>query len=282
VVRLPSLLRKLPCRANIADMRKTLIVVGVLSALGLRPTLGHAAHREAKDREANERAAKRACLNGDATKGVQILTDLYIESNDPTYLYNQGRCYEQNNRYEDAIGRFREYLRKVNGSSSSDNADAASAEKHIADCESLLGKKVAEPTTPAAAPVAASSAEPQPAPVLQSPPTLTAQPQPPSAEPSCALCKVGVTTAAVGGAALIAGLVLNLKANSMIGDTESRYSASAYSSAKDYKTMSEISYGAGAALVVGGAVLYFLGANSTPVVATAGNHYAGVAFQGAF
>jgi tetratricopeptide (TPR) repeat protein len=244
----------------------------------------------AANRESKERAAKRACLNGDVTKGLKILTDLYIESKDPTYLYNQGRCNEQNNRYEEALGKFREYLRKVDISSDVYKADAQSAEQHIADCEALLGRKVADPAAaPMANPVATPVAPPPPVAAVQPapPPATVVIRQPPSAStvtPSCTLCKVGIATAAVGGAALVTGLVLDLKANSMIGDIESHYSSSTYASAKNYKTISQVGYGAGAALVIGGAVLYYLGASSsqTTVFPTAGNTHAGVALQGAF
>jgi tetratricopeptide (TPR) repeat protein len=94
----------------------------------------------AKDpaKESKERAAKKACLTGDPVKGVELLTDLFIDTNDPTYIFNQGRCYEQSNRYEEAIGRFREYLRKAK---SAPAAERAEAEKHIADCQALSEKK---------------------------------------------------------------------------------------------------------------------------------------------
>ena len=49
--------------------------------------------RHAQNREAQEKAAKKACITGDYRKGVEILADLYVESNDPTYVYNQGRCF---------------------------------------------------------------------------------------------------------------------------------------------------------------------------------------------
>jgi glutamine amidotransferase-like uncharacterized protein len=44
-------------------------------------------------------------------------------------LFNQGCCFEQNNRYEEAIARFREYLRKATDASA---ADKAVVVKHIA------------------------------------------------------------------------------------------------------------------------------------------------------
>jgi hypothetical protein len=46
--------------------------------------------------DARERQAKRACMLGDTKKGVEILTDLYLDTSDATYIFNQGRCYEQN------------------------------------------------------------------------------------------------------------------------------------------------------------------------------------------
>jgi hypothetical protein len=68
---------------------------------------------QAGGRENKERAAKTACLAGDYAKGVALLAELYVSSNnDVTYLFNQGRCFEQNGKYEEAIVRFREYQLK--------------------------------------------------------------------------------------------------------------------------------------------------------------------------
>ena len=58
---------------------------------------------------AMEKAAKKACAMGDAQKGADILTDLLVEFNDPNYIYNQARCYQQNNIFSQASSRFREY-----------------------------------------------------------------------------------------------------------------------------------------------------------------------------
>lgn len=84
-----------------------------------------------------QKAAKRACLAGDYVTGVRILADLFVDSNDPTYLFNQGRCYEQNVRYEEAIGRFNEYLRKTPSLTAAERTDT---EAHIAACEAALGR----------------------------------------------------------------------------------------------------------------------------------------------
>lgn len=96
--------------------------------------------------KALERAAKKACLSGDYTKGVSILADLFVDTNNPTYLFNQARCYEQNLRYVEAAERFREYLRKAPQVGDSEKADV---EKHIADCESAAAARGG--ATPAAA-----------------------------------------------------------------------------------------------------------------------------------
>jgi len=69
----------------------------------------------------------------------------------------------------------------------------------------------------------------------------------------------GVVTASVGGAALVTGIILNLKVNSMSRDLERHYVSSTNSSRETYKTLALVSYGVGAACVAGGALLYYLG-----------------------
>jgi tetratricopeptide (TPR) repeat protein len=100
---------------------------------------------QAREADAKERAAKTACLAGDYVKGVALLSELYVSTNDPVYIYNQGRCFEQNHRYEDAISRFREYLRVGKQISRTDKADA---QKHISDCQGLLAKQGGPSSTP--------------------------------------------------------------------------------------------------------------------------------------
>ena len=103
--------------------------------------------------EVRERAAKKACLIGDTAKGVEILADLFIDTNDPVYIFNQGRCFEQNRLYEDAIARFREFLVKAKNLDPEVKADA---EQHIAACQSYVarneGSRPANPEAGKAAP----------------------------------------------------------------------------------------------------------------------------------
>jgi len=160
-----------------AAMRRLGFSTTVLSVLSivLAAPLAHAAGKEAK-----ERAARKACLSGNYVKGVDLLSDLLIDTNDVNYIFNQARCFEQNSRYTEAAGRFREYLRKASGLSPEDKADT---EKHIADCQALIEPKpTPEPvrvvSTPKSgvAPVdptpAATPAAPSPAPAAMLPAPL--------------------------------------------------------------------------------------------------------------
>ncbi len=100
--------------------------------------------------ESKERAARKACLLGDVAKGTEILADLYVETNNPTYIYNQGRCFEQNGRNEQALLRFKEYERKAQGLS---QADMDALHKKIEDLQVVTGQGKTEPPAPAVAPL---------------------------------------------------------------------------------------------------------------------------------
>jgi hypothetical protein len=257
-----------------------------------------AASVHAASRQAQERTARKACLSGDYMKGVSILSDLFVDTHDPTYIFNPGRCFEQNRRYEDAIARFQEYLRAGTNLGPSDKA---SAEKHISDCQDLLAKQTGQPaaTQAPAAPVQApilqqASAAPPPASVTPRPvPVVLQQMQPqPASAPGSGLRTTGIITASIGGAAVIAGVIFNLKVNSMASDmqnTPGGYSDGKESDRKTYETLGWVSYGVGAACVVTGAILYVVGLKSgsrmsSPValVPTFAPGHAGALLKGAF
>jgi hypothetical protein len=226
----------------------------MLSATGAR----------AAGREAKERAAKKACLAGDTAKGIELLAGLYVDTNNPIFIFNQGRCFEQAHRYEDALSRFREYLVKVVNPSDQDKADT---EKHIAACQSYLASQaaVAQPPVSAEPPkTTAAAAVPLAPPPQPAPATLVVSAKPiPAGDQGSGLRTAGIITASVGGAALVAGVIFNLKVNSMTSDLEqpNNYNRSTDSTRKDYKTLGWIGYSAGAACVATGAVLYYLGWN---------------------
>src|SRR5450759_1222287 len=167
------------------------------------PMLLAAAPAAAANRQAQERAARKACLNGDYAKGVDILTDLFVDTKDPNYIFNQGRCFEQNRRYEDAVGRFDEYLRAAQEDLKPE--DKASAKKHLADCKEKLAEERANSPThpallaspPAVAPPQASRPEPSPEPST----SIIAEPAPQQAAPSTGgrvVLTAGIITGVVG------------------------------------------------------------------------------------
>ena len=63
--------------------------------------------------DAKERKARFECSAGNPAEGVRLLAELWVATGDATWLYNQGRCYEQNGQNNLAATRFREYLRKA-------------------------------------------------------------------------------------------------------------------------------------------------------------------------
>jgi hypothetical protein len=235
-----------------------------------------------------ERAARKACLAGDYAKGVSILSDLFVDTQDPTHIFNQGRCFEQNLRYEEAIGRFQEYLRAGRNLSTSDQA---AAEKHIVDCQELLAKQTAnlQPVAPSPPVVREAPTPPAPAPIG---PVVIQQPAPMPSGGGSGLRTAGIITAAVGGAALIGGVILNVKVNSMASDMESApgsYSPSKESDRKTLQTLGWIGYGVGAACVATGAVLYVVGlrrhsgeSGRLALLPVLGPAQAGAVLQGAF
>jgi hypothetical protein len=113
----------------------------------------------------------------------------------------------------------------------------------------------------------------------------------PAGESRTGLRTAGIITAAFGGAAVVAGVILNLKVNSMASDMQKTngYTDSKDSDRKTYESLGWAGYGVGAACVVTGAVLYYLGArsgstgtSSVAFVPTLAPGQAGAIVKGAF
>jgi len=207
--------------------------------------------------EKRERTARTSCLSGDYAKGVAILSELFVDTRDPTHIYNQGRCFEQNQRYKDAIGRFQEYLRVGRKLSAE---EVSETKKHIADCQQFLGVANTSQRPP---PVAVEP--PSPAPVEV---TVVAAPQPAEATADLGrgMRTAGIIVGAGGVAAVVAGGLLSLKANSLASDMETLdgFSPDRESSQRSYRNLGTAAYGVGAACIVTGGVLYLLGLRKAP------------------
>ena len=215
-----------------------------------------------KPKTGREKAAQKACALGDYQKGVDILADLLVGSDDPNYIYNQGRCYEQNSRWAQAINRFREYLRKDDSLSDSDRADV---ERHIAECEKALAQ-AAQAAPPAAAAPAPVATVQTPTPASASPPakpdvSTKSMPPPSDGSQDKGLRVAGIICAAVGLAAVGTGVGLALETQSMSSDAERSGGGTQAQEdrRKTLETWGWVSYGVGAAAIATGAILYIAG-----------------------
>jgi hypothetical protein len=234
-------------------------------------------------RDVQERAAQKACLTGDTAKGVEILADLFIATKNPTYIYNQGRCFEQARRYDDAIGRFREYLIKATDASDQEKIET---QKHIEACQSYLrseseptpgnaGPKRIQPsiseTGPSDAPTPSGPAEPSRPPAISTiPPPSPASPlvdhrSPGQLEhPGRALRIAGVTTGVVGVLACGTGVAFGLRAKSKDDQSASSsvFDPQLKKDADSARTMAYVFFAVGGAAVVTGTILAVLGWSS--------------------
>jgi hypothetical protein len=240
-----------------------------------------AARGNTRARETQEKAAKKACITGDYQKGVDILGDLYVETNNLTYVYNQGRCFEQNHKWQEALDRFREYERKIPGGSPGLGEDVG---KHIAECQSHLeAEKSAalvptlppEKTPPPAATPSAQASVPAATPAVEaaSPPVDVLASPSVATDQHRGLRIAGYVVGAVGVASLATGVILNLKSRAITKGMydPGRYSADKDSTRRTYETWSWVTYGIGAAGIVAGTTMVLLGMreSSAPPAATA-------------
>jgi hypothetical protein len=201
--------------------------------------------RAQEARDARELQAKEACLGGHPDKGIELLAQLYAETNDPTYIYNQGRCFEQNGRTTDAITRFREYLRKAQNLGPDEKTDL---QKRIDDLEGQSRPAVV------------------PAPAAAGPVTMTSgAPRADETGPSAHAYKVaGVVAGGIGVVSVAFGVVMGLRARSLSNEVTNdakmgSFSQSEYNDGRSAERYEIIGYSVGAAALLGGGFLYFWG-----------------------
>jgi tetratricopeptide (TPR) repeat protein len=202
--------------------------------------------------------ARKECLAGRYQNGIDILAELYARTKDANYIYNQGRCFQQNNRLDEAISRFQEYLRQAPDLAPSELADVRGK---IIECEQLRAQQRRPEASPEPRPAPAPPPVPVPAP---SPPPAPAQP----AAEGRGLRVAGIAGMAVGLVGIGGGIALGLHARKLEGDVESRfrndgtYSRAMAASGSRTVTLERVSYAVGAAALAGGALCYYLGARA--------------------
>jgi tetratricopeptide (TPR) repeat protein len=271
-----------------------LLAAGLVCAFALS-----GAPARAQQVDPRETQAQIECLAGRYQAGVDLLARMFAETQNANYIYNQGRCYEQNGKLDEAILRFREFLLKAKDLSADVKAEANG---HIAACQAMRteregrapGAVPVPPPAPATVPVPPPPATPTPPPAAPTlppaPPPAAAQPvapatvapaptaataaptpavetalgQPSSGGRGASLRTVGIVTGSMGAAALIAGVIFSVETHSISNDVTSdaanrSYSRTTADRGKLFADLQWVGYGVGAAALGCGVVLYYLG-----------------------
>jgi hypothetical protein len=212
--------------------------------------------------------ARRACAAGQVDRGVDLLASIVAESGDPGAVYNQARCYQQNGRTEDALHRFREYLRI---GTTERPSERRKAERFIEELEAELEAKARRVGPPPSTPLPAAAPPPTTEPPPTSNPTETIFPRDAtttSPEPyNSTLRWASYGAGAVGVAGLGFGLYQSLRVLSIEKDLEKAKKnpelfpggvTKLNSDGKDAEIRQWIGYGVGAASAAGATLLYWL------------------------
>jgi hypothetical protein len=223
--------RRVP--VSIAFLLSSIAICGIARA-GDAPPFG-------EDRRPT--AALSACASGDTAKGVAILGELYAESRNPAYVFNQGRCYQKNGQLEQARVRFDEYLRIGVHEPPEDIQRAQGFIKEID--ETLARQRANAPTPVLVTPVQSGEGHAR------------------------ALRTASIILAAVGVAAVGAGVFLSFKVKSTNDSLDQEFAGQLYitdearleqllSDGKAYETWQWVSYGLGVAALAGAATTFVL------------------------
>ena len=135
------------------------------------------AFAEAKSPPDAGQQARIECAAGNYQVGIRLLAELWVTTRKTVWIYNQARCYEQNNQNDLAISRFREYLR-VDTSLSPEDVNAV--KKRIEELQPAGAQP--SPQTAPSAPAQSVSPGPPASLAIASPPperSLTSTPSMP-------------------------------------------------------------------------------------------------------
>jgi hypothetical protein len=228
--------------------------VAALAAL-LAPA-GRAVAQNQTDRQQQQgvrsRQALIACDGGDVAKGVALLADLYAETKDPGHVFNQARCYQQNEQIDPALQRFREYLRV---GTAEPPADIARAQGYVRELEGILAARQAEEQKRAQATAAVAAA---------------AAGQAAGSERRLKVLRVtSIVLGGIGLASLGTGAYLSSRVRSLEGEIEQRFKGQQVvtdnaplkrqlADGGRYETWQWIAYGVGVAAAAGAVTTFAL------------------------
>jgi hypothetical protein len=190
--------------------------------------------------------ARKDCAAGRVDQGVEILAAIIAETGDLNALYNQARCYQLNGRTEEAISRFREYLRQGTEVPADERKRV---EGYINELDGQLEARARQQEVARA--LAARAAAP--APVVVN---------------SAVGRRYRVASLALAGtavAALVAGGYFSLRMGQVSDDLESQWSwtpaefRQRWDDGKNAELAARISYGVAAVAVAGSVTCFVLG-----------------------
>jgi hypothetical protein len=238
-----------------------------------------------------ELRARQDFAAGRYEQALEIFAELYAKTADPIFLRNIARCYQKQNRADEAISNFREYLVKAKKLSPGEREEI---EGFIRDLEaSSTPLKAAEPATPPAAaarvapaaetpPAQTTAPAPHPAATESTPPPASAPARPapgevatrtPDETPQTQVRAKVQTAPRSGGSVSVPGLVLTIAGVAAIGggvafglaarsaatSVASQYDPNRDSAGKRDATLQWVGYGVGAAALVTGVILLVRG-----------------------
>lgn len=239
---------------------------------------GAGAGAAANDRREDE--ARKECLAGRTQRGIDLLAELFTETRDPNYIFNQARCFQQNSRPDEAIGRFQEYLRKAKDLPA---AERREVETLIAECEVTKASQLkATPREGTAGPVADTA--------------LRDRLEYTDSQRARRLRMAGIITAGAGVVGIGFGVVMGVRTRSLEGAFEDKQRAmptyfdrKAYNDGQRAEVFQWVGYAVGGVALGTGAVFYYLGTRERQAaaaggvvvvpVAAAGRYGAGVAWR---
>ncbi|MBN2577356.1 MAG: tetratricopeptide repeat protein [Deltaproteobacteria bacterium] len=222
---------------------------------------GQAERREKNTAESHYQRGMKAYTLGKFPEAIEEFEKAYELRSEPVFLYNIAQSHRQNNSPQRAIFFYRRYLE-----AEPQAKNRADIEQRIQDLQANLNGKPENATEPAPAPVAQPVPPqplPPPQPVVVQPMVVAQSQAQPDADAGRGLRIGGIVTGAVGLAGIGAGIFFFLHANSLYEEATkpgSVYDAAKDDSSKTFRGLGWAAVGTGAAAVVTGGVLYFLGA----------------------
>jgi hypothetical protein len=218
------------------------LAIALASAAVCRQTRAADSSTLVEDQRPN--AALAACASGDVARGISILGVLYAETRNPSYVFNQARCYQKNGQLEQARTSFAEYLRV---GTNEPPEDLKRAQGFIKELDEAIARQQASAPTP----------------VLVTPVSSVEEGR------SRTLRVSSIVLAGLGVAAIAAGAYLSLKVQSIEDDINREFAGEDYvtdvgrlqqqlSDGKSYETWQWVGYGVGVAALAGAATTFIL------------------------